>query len=169
MPFGRGRWIDLPNRALQQAMGGWTFGYIAELHTGPSYGVTEQTNRTNAFSPAQRPNVAGAPKISGSRSRAEKINAWFNTAAFAQPAQFTFGNAGRINGYGPVSIAMDLSILKDFRITEQAQLQFRCEMLNFINTPSFALPNLVGGITPSDASPVCWTATSLGLSNLECI
>src|SRR5262249_6944591 len=120
MPYGRGRWIDLPNRALQQAMGGWTFGYIAELHTGPSYGVTEQTNRTNAFSPAQRPNVAGAPKISGSRSRAEKINAWFNTAAFAQPAQFTFGNAGRINGYGPVSIAMDLSILKDFRITEQA-------------------------------------------------
>jgi hypothetical protein len=89
--------------------------------------------------------VVGDPALSGSRSRAEKVARWFNTAAFAEPAQFTFGNAGRTTGYAPGAIAMDLSILKDFRIAESYTLQFRCEMLNFINHPNFNLPNLNRG------------------------
>jgi hypothetical protein len=126
-------------------LGGWTLGYIGEIRTGPPLGVNEQTNRTNSFSPANRANVVGDPALSGSRSRAEKVARWFNTAAFAEPAQFTFGNAGRTTGYAPGAIAMDLSILKDFRIAESYTLQFRCEMLNFINHPNFNLPNLNRG------------------------
>lgn len=145
LPFGRGKAIDLQNAAVNWIVVGWTLGYIGELRTGPPWGVNEQVNRTNSFSPANRPNVIGDPKISGSRSRADQVRAWFNTTAYSEPPQFTFGNAGRIGGYGPGAIAMDLSILKDFRFAERYGLQWRCEMLNFINRPNFDLPNLQRG------------------------
>jgi hypothetical protein len=134
LPFGKNR-----------LTGGWTIGYIGELRTGPPWGVIEQVNRTNAFSPANRPDVVGDPKITTSRSRAEQVRAWFGTSAFTQPAQFVFGNSGRTAGYGPGAIAMDLSILKDMRFGEKYNLQFRSEMLNFINNPNFNLPNLNRG------------------------
>jgi hypothetical protein len=144
LPAGKGKRLDLSG-AANWILGGWSLAYIGELRTGAPWGVIEQTNRTNAFSPSQRPDVVGDPKISGSRSRAEQVNAWFNTAAFAQAAQFVFGNAGRISGFGPGAISLDLSILKNFRFGERWDLQFRTEMLNFINNPNFGLPNLNRG------------------------
>ncbi|MBI3683670.1 MAG: TonB-dependent receptor [Acidobacteria bacterium] len=145
LPVGKGHALGISNRVGNALLGGWTAGYIGELRTGAPWGVIEQVNRTNSFSPANRPNVAGDPKISGSRSRAGQVSAWFNTAQFAEPAQFTFGNSGRTAGFGPGAIAMDLSILKDMRFFEKYTLQFRCEMLNFINRPNFSLTNLSRG------------------------
>jgi hypothetical protein len=145
LPFGNGRSVDISHPFLNGVLGGWTIGYIGEIRTGPPLGVIEQTNQTNAFSPANRPNVVGNPTISGGRSRAEQIGRWFDTSAFAAPAQFTFGNAGRITGYAPGAIGMDVSILKDFRFLERYTLQFRTEMMNFINNPNFGLPTLNRG------------------------
>ncbi len=127
------------------AFKGWTIGYIGEFRTGPPIGVNEQVNLTNSFSPANRPNVAGDPKINASRPRTQQLDAWFNTAAFAAPPLYTFGNAGRTTGYGPGAIAMDLSIMKDFKFAERYNVQFRSEMLNFINNPNFNVPNLSRG------------------------
>jgi hypothetical protein len=145
LPFGKQARFAIDNPVANAVLGGWTLGYIGEIRTGPPLGVIEQTNRTNSFSPANRPNVVGDPKITGGRSRAEQVQQWLNTAAFAEPPQFTFGNAGRTTGYGPGAIAMDLSILKNFPFGERYNLQFRCEMLNFINNPNFNLPNLNRG------------------------
>ena len=116
------------------------------LQTGSPYDVYELTNTANAFSPAQRPNVVGNPNsLPGGRSKAARLAQWFNTAAFAAAAPNTFGNAGRTDGYGPGLISMDLSILKDFHFTERHRLQFRLEMLNFLNHANFALPNTQQG------------------------
>jgi Carboxypeptidase regulatory-like domain len=145
LPFGAGKRFAPGNRILNGVVGGWSFGLIAEFRTGPPYGVIEQVNRTNAFSPSQRPNLVSDPALPGDRSRAEQVEQWFNTGAFVQPAQFTFGNAGRTVGYGPGAVIMDLSILKDYPIREAHRLQLRCEMLNFINRANFGLPNLNRG------------------------
>lgn len=145
LPFGAGRQVPIGNRFANGLLGGWTIGYIGEIRTGPPLGVIEQVNQTNSFSPANRPNVVGNPTISGDRSRAEQITRWFDTSAFSAPAQFIFGNAGRITGYGPGAISMDTSILKDFRFAERFTLQCRGEMLNFINKANFNLPNLNRG------------------------
>ncbi len=105
----------------------------------------ELTNTTNAFSPSLRPNVIGNAGLPGGRSKAAELAEWFNTANYAAPAADTFGNAGRTDGYGPGLINMDLSILKEFRITERHRLEFRAEMLNFLNHANFGEPNVSQG------------------------
>ncbi|WP_321476898.1 TonB-dependent receptor [uncultured Paludibaculum sp.] len=145
LPFGAKRAFQPRNSVLNSFVSGWSLGYIAELRSGAPMGVTEQTNRTNSFSQANRPNVVGDPSISGDRTRAQQIAQWFNTAAFAAPADYTFGNSGKTVGFGPGAVAMDLSVMRDFRIHEGHALAFRGEMLNFINKPNFANPNLARG------------------------
>lgn len=144
LPIGRGRPADLGGLGNSIA-GGWTIGYIGEFRSGSPMGVIEQVNRTNSFSPSNRPNVVGDPNLPGGRSRAEYTEMWFDINAFAEPAQFTFGNAGKTIGYGPGAIAMDLSLMKNFPIGERFNLQFRGEALNFINKANFGLPNLNRG------------------------
>lgn len=141
LPIGRGRPLDLSNRAVDLLFGGWSVGTIAELRSGLAIGVTEQTNRLNAFSPSQRPNIVGDWKLSADRPRSELISEWFNTAAFAFPGNGVLGNAARTFMTGPGSISIDSSLLKDFVITETKVLQFRAEFFNLPNRPNFGLPN----------------------------
>jgi hypothetical protein len=89
--------------------------------------------------------VVGDSKLSGGRSKAAELAQWFNTAAFAAPALYTFGNAGRTDGYGPGLMNMDISILKEFLLWERHRLEFRTEILNFLNHANFANPNVSQG------------------------
>jgi hypothetical protein len=119
---------------------------IAEVRTGTPLSPVELTNNTNSFSDGVRPNVVGDPNsLSGSRSTAQKLAQWFNVNAFAAPAAYTFGNAGRTFGTGPGATNFDGSILKDFRVIEGHTLQFRLEALNFLNHANFANPNTQRG------------------------
>jgi len=141
LPIGRGRPLNLSNRAVDLVFGGWSVGTIAELRSGLAMGVTEQTNRLNAFSPSQRPNVVGDWQLSADRPRSELISEWFITSAFAFPGNGVLGNAARSFMSGPGSIDIDASLLKDFVITEEKVLQFRAEFFNLPNRPNFGLPN----------------------------
>ena len=118
----QGKAFDLKNAALNQILGGWSTGLIAEFRTGPPWGVVEQVNGTNAFSPSQRPNVVGDPVINGSRSKDQQLAQWFNTKAFAQPAPFTFGNAGRTDGYGPGAVIMDVSVAQRISVSPRSAI-----------------------------------------------
>jgi hypothetical protein len=40
---------------------------------------------------------------------------------------------------------MDMSLIRDFHIKEEHQIEFRGEALNFINNPNFANPNTSRG------------------------
>lgn len=147
LPVGSGkRFLSNPS-AARYVLGGWQLAYIGELRSGAPYGVIEAVNRTNSFSDGQRPNVVGSPVLSGDRSTAAKLAQWFNTAAFAQPALYTFGNAGRTAGYGPGAIAMDASLIKDFGVPsfEGQKVQLRAEALNFINRANFGNPAVARG------------------------
>ncbi len=70
---------------------------------------------------------------------------WFNTAAFAQPAVYTFGNEGRDAVRGPGIISVDFSVLRNFRLGERFRFQFRGEFLNAINHTNLSLPNATFG------------------------
>ncbi|MBV9082989.1 MAG: TonB-dependent receptor, partial [Acidobacteriaceae bacterium] len=143
LPVGKGKPADLG--FWNHFIAGWSTGVIAEIRSGSPYGVTEQTNTTGSFSPNERPNVVGDPVLPSDRPLSDKLNEWFNVAAFAQPPQYVFGNAGRTAGYGPGAVNIDVSVLKDFAVRENQRLQFRAEMLNAPNHPNFGLPNTARG------------------------
>jgi hypothetical protein len=142
LPVGRGRRFAPQSAWLDQIVGGWTIGTIAELHTGTPLSVIDTVNNTGSFSDGVRPNLVAEPTVSPANRTAR---AWFNTGAFVQNAPYTFGNAPRTFGSGPGTAQVDASLLKDFRLHEQTSLQFRAEALNVLNHPNWANPNTTFG------------------------
>lgn len=67
---------------------------------------------------------------------------FFNTAAFALPAQFTWGNVGRGVVDTPGTNNFDFSMTKVFRLFEEHTLQFGGEFFDFLNHPLFNTPNM---------------------------
>ena len=137
LPFGKGRkWAS--SGPLSRVVGGWTVGAVSLLQSGGPFTVTTQTNTTNVFSAGgQRANVLRNPNLPVSERTLER---WFDTSAFAAPDAFTFGNAGRgiIRADGRVNF--DFSLVKNVDFTESLFVQFRGEVFNAFNHPSFALP-----------------------------
>ncbi len=157
LPFGYGkRWMA--NGLMGQVVGGWTLGTILVAQSGAPSTVITNTNNTNANSAgAQRANVIGDPVLPGDQRSPQR---WFNTAAFAQPATYTFGNGGRGDIRCPGLFNMDMSILRNFRFREKATLQFRGEFLNALNHTNLSTPNAsfgnaaFGSITAARAARV---------------
>lgn len=125
-------------RLLDAALGRWKVGALTTLQSGPPFTVTTAANATNAFSAGpNRPNLVGDPRLaSGERS----LSRWFDTSAFANPAQFTFGNAPRSVLRGDGLQQMDLTLDKEFAVTERYRLDVRAEFYNLLNHANFELP-----------------------------
>jgi outer membrane receptor protein involved in Fe transport len=143
LPFGRGKKFGTDSDLLDEVIGGWTVGTIAELHTGTPLTVLDAVNNTNSFSDGVRPNLVGDPNLSSDKRTAAQ---WFNTAAFALPTpKYLFGNAPRTFGSGPGTVQVDASLLKNFRIVEGTNLQFRAEALNVLNHGNWGNPGMLFG------------------------
>jgi hypothetical protein len=158
LPFGAGRAFQPSAKWLNTVVGGWSLGTIAELRSGTPLEAVELTNNTNSFSLQNRPNVVGNPN---QLTKPQSIAEWFNTAAFAVPAPYTFGNAGRTFGEGPGAISVDASLLKDFSVRERFAAQLRVEALNVLNHANFGNPDTRQG------SPTFGKITSLVSGNQD--
>ena len=79
-----------------------------------------------------------------SGSIASRLNEYFNTACFTQPAPFTFGDESRTdsNIRAPGIANWDFSAFKSFAIAPEnrANLQFRAEFFNIFNRTQFGYP-----------------------------
>jgi hypothetical protein len=67
--------------------------------------------------------------------------AWFQTTAFAVPAAYTFGNAGRNTVYGPGMQTADLALSREFAVAERLRFQIRGEAFNALNHTNLGTPN----------------------------
>ena len=85
-----------------------------------------------------RANYTGQPIFGAGTHTAAQ---WFNPAAFATPAAFTFGNVGRNTIYGPGRQTLDLAIQREFSITEKIKFQIRAEAFNALNHTNLGTPN----------------------------
>ena len=73
------------------------------------------------------------------------MTAWFNTAVFAQPALYQFGNEGVGIVRAPGLVNLDFSIIREFHIAERFRLQFRGEAFNAFNHTNLSLPGRTFG------------------------
>ncbi|MFN3322862.1 MAG: TonB-dependent receptor domain-containing protein [Bryobacteraceae bacterium] len=143
MPFGRGKKFGSGwNRILDSIAGGWELSGMATLQSGMPLHVTQQGG--NIWDGTQRPNLIGDPSVQG--SVVDRINNYFNRAAFSQPAVDVPGSAPRTLGYrGPGIRTMDAALLKSFPTKEGQRFEFRLEAQNATNTPMFGDPNTAFG------------------------
>jgi hypothetical protein len=111
------------------------------LDSGPTtptptrYGYNNRATPKNAGG-ADRPN-----QIADARLGHKTLSQFFNTAAFAPQPLGTVGNTQRNSVFGPNFRHVDLSLFKNFPVTERVNLQFRVESFNISNTPSFFIGN----------------------------
>ena len=135
LPFGRGkRYGSNLNKAVDAAVGGWQVNGIATFQKGfpITINAADAGGLLDTFG-TNRANLVGDPK-SGSTGN---VNSWFNKSAFAQPAQGVFGSSGRNILRAPGINNFDLSLFKNFAITEHLRFQLRLESFNAFNHTQF--------------------------------
>jgi hypothetical protein len=146
---------ELPWMKGNRLLGGWSVNGITVARTGfPIKIVIPTDNANTGVSGGQRPNLVGTLELPKSQRTADL---WFNTAAVAVPAPFTFGNLGRNVFIGPGAINFDFGAYKTFRITERNALQFRAEFFNIFNHVNLGQPG--ASLTTSTFGRISSTAT----------
>ncbi|MYK09220.1 MAG: hypothetical protein F4041_06225 [Acidobacteriia bacterium] len=142
LPFGRGK-KHMANAPafVNGVLGGWVLAGIATATSGRMVNLTVRGNPSNSGDP-NRPNVLRDWRLGADR---RSLDEWFDTAAFEPNARFAYGNAGRNLIESPGQVNFDLSVYKNFAITEGTRVQFRFEAFNSFNTPAFGVPNVQAG------------------------
>jgi hypothetical protein len=127
-------------------LGGWQVSGVGTVQSGTPLNVVIQGDRANVGSPNQRPDVIGSPAVNcqPNPSGPGMVNC-IDPAAFAVPAQFTFGNAPRNMLRGFSSKTMDLALAKHFGLPGRARIQARLEIFNLFNTVNWGAPNTTLG------------------------
>jgi len=159
LPFGRGRRFGRDaSRIAQAVLGGWQVNGIITYQSGLPLRLTAN-NTAGILGVMTLPNNNGqSGKLTGPVQ--DRLGKYFDTSVFSQPAPFTFGNH---SVYSPDSRSdgtanWDLSVFKEFDVTEKLKSQFRAEFFNAFNTPQFGNPNL--SVTSSSFGRVTSQANS---------
>jgi hypothetical protein len=175
LPFGRGKkFLGGSNRIVDALVGGWEINDEWIIQNGVPVSIV-QTNQSVALGTNgiggtyQRPNLAGSIYSACQAGRPQGhlgnygtgLNkpTFINPAAFTPAPAYTYGNTPRsLPCRQPGYDNTNLSVYKDFSITERVKFQFRAEALNAFNTPEFGPPSTTYGV--SQASPTATPAVS---------
>lgn len=119
---------------------GWQLNGILTLQTGNYFSV-DINRAVRSCAGTRRPDPVSGRDPNGGPSGGRSPEEWFDTSAFQDPAVGTLGALGNYSNIGPPTNTVDLSLFKDFPITETAKVQFRIESFNLMNTPQFNASN----------------------------
>lgn len=134
LPFGpRKRFLSSTSGAAAKLLSGWQIAGISSFGSGEPYSVTFTS--TVLGWPSNRADIVGDPKIGN-----PSTERWFNPAAFAVPAPFTYGNSARNMLFGPGFFSWDAALFKNTHLTEKLRMEFRAEFFNILNHPNFGIP-----------------------------
>jgi hypothetical protein len=145
LPFGHDRRFGSGwSRPMNFVLGGWQLSGIHVVQTGLALTATLGGSSVLNLGGERRarPNLVGDPILPESE---RTLARWFNTDAFAafSPGQQAFGNAGIGIMRGPGLANFDFTLAKNFPIDERRYVQFRTELFNAFNHPSFGPPNIM--------------------------
>jgi hypothetical protein len=137
LPIGPGKkWLS--HGLGSKVIGGWQVSGILTMLTGTPFYITANGGSLNTPGETQTANqVAPVQILHGMPG-----SLWFSTSSFAQPTGAgAFGTSGRNILSGPGMFRIDLSMFKNFQITERFKLEIRGESFDLTNTPAFANPS----------------------------
>lgn len=121
---------------------GWQVAGVGTAQSGAPFTVTDSSG--GAFYGATSSEASFAPGASvasalGSGRTENRLNAFFNTAAFVKAGNY-FGNAGRNTMRGPFVRNIDASLIKQTPLHDSVNFEFRTEFFNVLNFANFANP-----------------------------
>lgn len=138
LPFGKGQYfLSKASGPLNQIIGGWKFAGVSSFYSGQAFSAGVSNNSFLNANQGSRPDQMSDPYSGVSQS----ANGWFNPAAFAYPAQYTFGNTKRNSLRGPGIAKMDWSLFKVFDLSERYKLESRVEAFNVMNHTNLSNPD----------------------------
>jgi len=142
LPFGRGRKVGANMSRFADALaGGWQVNGIWTAQSGNNLGIGAN-NTAGIFTQAMRANNNGNSAAQSGRAH-DRLDRWFDTSVFSQPAPFTLGNLtpliSDLRNHHTNNV--DFSLFKQFQLLEKLKLQFRAESFNTLNRVRFGGPN----------------------------
>ena len=142
LPFGHGKRY-LSHGIASWVLGNWQDSGIVTFQTGTPISIGASCNF---------PGVSGlgctAVRVKdGNLASGQSMNAWFDTTAFVNPGQYSFGNDSRTEPdlRNPGTIGFDTAMSRWQPIRERMRLQFRADLYNIMNHPNLGAPST--GIT----------------------
>jgi len=138
-PFGAGH-AYFKDGVGAKIFGGWELAGLSTFQSGHPFDIyssrdSEYTGLSN------RPDIVGDPSIPSGAARNQvgpPVTA-FAVQPFGRP-----GNLGRNTFTGPRYYATNASLIKNTRLTERINLQFRAEVFNVFNRIQFNNPGTAG-------------------------
>jgi len=171
LPIGHGQRFARDLSGFANALvSGWNVNSIVTAQGGfpltpqLSYNPSNNGDSRNPVRPFVNPAFSG-PVVLG------KPGKWFDPNAFLAPPNTAanagfYGNLGRNTLRGPGLATWDFSTMKDTKLRERLNLQFRVEIFNLLNRANFNMPNEVV-FTPSGVSPTAGVITSTTTSSRQ--
>jgi hypothetical protein len=149
---------EVPGLRSNLVFGGWQLNSIVSLRSGLPFSPSLSRNWSrdgNTFG-EDRPNVK--PGIDPSAIITGNPRQWFDPTAFVLQQQGTLGNTPRDFLRGPAFADVDLSLVKNQKLTGGTKVQVKLEVFNLLNRANFAVPSRVvfAGATAGD--PILTTA-----------
>ncbi len=153
LPVGRGQeYFSGMNRALDEFFGGWKISAVGVSYSGfPETMTTNVSSNTNSFGNERANQYRKMRIVNRTHSN------WWGTdpsaqpctaagvddgvCAFGAPSQNTFGTSSNGSVRGPGYFDIDMSVFKDFRITESQSIGFRFDAFNAFNIVSYGNPD----------------------------
>lgn len=167
LPFGRGkRFLGNSPGAVDLLFGGWQLNTITTWMSGLPFTPVSFRNCSVNAGPC-RPDRVGDPDLDN-RSR----DGWFAVGIgpgtpWARAALGRHGNAGRNSLRGPSFFQTDLSMFKNFRVTEGTRLAFRAEGFNIFNEVNLGQPDSCVDCNPATAGKIFSLAGGAQMRQLQ--
>jgi hypothetical protein len=152
LPVGKGGYVLNNDSVASKVLGGWQVNGIVTAETGTPFTVTAPDNTQTGGNHQSRANCIGDP-YQGATSDPSLFTGpsatgrYLNPAAFAIPGPGILGNCAPRAFHGPGVQNVDLSLFKNFAITEAMRIEFRAEAFNAFNHANFQNPS--ANIAPS--------------------
>jgi hypothetical protein len=151
------------NLIVREIVGGWELSPIMTWQSGTPFSINPG-NSTAAYgeegkgsgcitgcSSDRADRVPGVPLKVRQGGRGNWTKQYYNPAAFVTRHDGTFGSSGRNMIQGPPGFNTDASVMKNWKVLERYNLQFRFEMYNAFNHPIMANPDANPGDAGGDS------------------
>ena len=186
LPFGPGqRWAK--SGPASWILGGWLIDPVISVMSGTPFTVTGNGSALNANGSTQTADligkyhqVNGKPLRTGAVCQETDLSChFFDPSSFDAPmitcstlpcaagtTPSHYGDTGRNQFRGPGYFDMNLSVLRNFKLTERFSLEVRADAYGFTNTPHFANPNTG---CPGSTGTACLTGSTTAPSTFGTI